>query len=227
MATPAYFSYFNKTRYSFDDQQLDKKSVVNILNRSSFLREISTNIDAYYNYTMKETDNPEIVADNYYGSPNHVWILLLFNNIIDPYYSFPLKRTELENYIVKKYSLDSINDAFTQLHHYELITTTKEYINNVESSVTVDKVEVNENEVNYSTGKFSKRASLPAVDSSLVVGSDSVVISASVTVTYEYKIRALSVYTYEDEENEKKRSIKLLRKEFVTQVENEFKRLMV
>lgn len=223
MATQAYFSYFNKTQYSFDELNLNRKNVVNILQRSAFLREISLNIDAYYDYVMKESDNPEIVADNYYGSPNYVWIILLFNRIVDPYYSFPLNRNELEAYIVKKYGYASINQAYSTLHHYELITTITEYVNTVKSSETVTSVEVNGNQVDYSTGEFSQRPSLPAVDSSVDIGSQSITINASTSVSYQYKIKALSVYTYEDVLNENRRNIKLLRKEFVSKVESEFK----
>lgn len=227
MAIPGYFSYFNKTKYSFEDKNLNRKTVVNILNRSSFLRELTSNIDAYYNFTMKETDNPEIVADNYYGSPQQAWIILLFNRIMDPYYSFPLTREELEKYIVNKYAYSSINTAFTEIHHYELVTTITEYVNGVVNSKTETSVEINENEVNFATGRFSTRASLPAVDESLIVETKSVALSASTSVSYQYKVKAVSVYTHEDTLNENKRNIKLLRKEFVNRVETEFRRLMV
>lgn len=226
MANLAYFSFFNKTKYSFDDDNLINKTVVNILHRSSFLRELSQNIDAYYDYVMKETDKPEIVADNYYGSPNNVWVILLFNRIMDPYYSFPLNRNELETYIVKKYNYNSINQAYSAIHHYELVTTITEYINTVKNYETTTSVIVNENEIDYSTGELSQR-SLPAVDSSIDAGSQSIQINNSTSVAYAYKVKALSVYTHEDVLNENRRKIKLLRKEFLASVESEFKKLMV
>lgn len=225
MAT-RYFSQFNKIYYDLTEDKSDKRIVTNILQRSSFLKELSGNIGVYYEYEMKDSDTAEIIADKYYGSPHRHWIVLLFNQIIDPYYSFPLAKEELDSFIVKKYGLTSINQALSTIHHYESQTTTINYFNGIEQSRNVFVATVSTDEVNYDTGDLSPRQSLPAVDQTIIFETKNVSFGGGITTKYEYGIKAYSQYAYEDMINEQKRNIKLLKKEYVNKVEEQFTKLM-
>ena len=80
-----YFESFPGTIYTFDKNTLNNQLVTNILARSTFLKEIANNSSVSYEYDVKETDTPEIIAYKIYGDANRSWIILLFNQIINPY----------------------------------------------------------------------------------------------------------------------------------------------
>jgi len=62
-----FFQRFPVTQYDVDNDG-DKKTVVDILRRVKARAEAITGGGIFYNYTMQEGDNPEIIADKYYGS---------------------------------------------------------------------------------------------------------------------------------------------------------------
>jgi len=222
-----YFENFAKTFYNLEDNQFNSQLVTNILQRSTFLKEITENSAIAYEYQVKDSDTPEIIAHKLYGDVDRQWIVLLFNNILNPYYDFPLKQSEFAKFIYNKYGMD-IDTSKTTLHHYEKKVTKvySEYgaikYNNTESFI------VNENDINYDTGSVTTR-SLPTYSNPILpVVSESFdtalsnTSSVSVTVTINY----ISVYDYEESSNESKRIIKLLDPSYVGRVEEEFKVLM-
>ena len=81
-----YFGAFTKTIYTFDKNTENQQLVVNILNRSSFLREVANNTDIAYDYQVQDSDTPEIIAHKIYGTPYRNWVILLLNNIVNPYF---------------------------------------------------------------------------------------------------------------------------------------------
>lgn len=216
-----YFEPFKKIPYTFDSRGLNKVAVVNIFQRSAFLKSLYENIDVFYDYILKDGDNFEILATNYYGDAQYHWIIMLFNNIVDPYYSLPLSRERLDQYIIKKYGL--VNAS--ALHHYELRTVIEESINNTLINKSVYIREASNQEVNHDTGSISNRTSLPSVGQTIELENKVVVID-SATLRVIDSITGISNYRYEYIENEKKRNIKLIRKELIPGIETEFRRLM-
>lgn len=216
-----YFEAFNKIPYTFDSSGLNKVAVINIFQRSAFLKSLYDNIDAFYTYSIKENENFEIIATNVYGDAKYNWIILLFNNIIDPHYSLPLSRERLDQYIIKKYGLANASS----LHHYELRTVMKEFIRNTLMNTSVYAREVSDQEVNYDTHSISDRAALPTVGQTIELENKTVVIESS-SIQIVETITGISNYRYEYVENEKKRNIRLIRKSLIPSIENEFKRLM-
>lgn len=104
----------NKNGYSNYD------IITDITFRFSFIREVLNNTTAYYEYTIKEDETPEILADRIYKDPQAYWIILYANNIYDPQYDWPMNSEVFEKYIIDKYG--SITNAKSQIHHYEKIT---------------------------------------------------------------------------------------------------------
>lgn len=98
----------------------------------------------FYDYEIKDSDRPDIMADKYYGDPRLDWLFFLTNNIYDPYYQWPLNYKQLTDYVRQKYGSVSVAQATT--HHYEQIlqarTERVEYdgtiINIPERAVIVD-----------------------------------------------------------------------------------------
>jgi hypothetical protein len=54
-------------------------------------------------YSVKDGERPEHIAERVYGDPGYHWLILLTNNIIDPYHGWYMSGSALEDYIQKKY----------------------------------------------------------------------------------------------------------------------------
>jgi hypothetical protein len=118
-----YFTQLPRVAYpSFTANNNTSVALTNILTRSSFLREIVENTALFYEYSVKDGETPEIIADKLYGSVSRFWIVLLFNQLSNPYYDFPLIQDQLDDFIVSKYGT-TLEEAQTTIHHYEQRTT--------------------------------------------------------------------------------------------------------
>jgi hypothetical protein len=222
-----YFKNFPGIAYTFSDNNAENVQIVtNILARSNFLKEISENTAIYYTYQIKDTDTPEIIADKLYNDPQRHWIVLLFNKIHDPFYQFPMRQSVLDKYIPKKYN-QSLSQSQSTIHHYEMRINKVTTLNSSIVERSVDYYTVNENQVNFQTGQIIPRASLPGTaDSEVQQSVETIALPGNLVCNITTTIRAVSNYTYEVEQNEKRRTIKLLDKQYIPQVEQEFRLLM-
>lgn len=73
----------------------------------------------FYEYEIKDTDRPDIMADKYYGDSRLDWLFFITNSIYDPYFQWPLNYSQFVAYIRQKYGSTSAAQATT--HHYEQI----------------------------------------------------------------------------------------------------------
>jgi len=205
-----YFNYFPKTFYTTGDN-LD--TVTNIISRFSFELSFEDNSSVYYEYSVQESDTPEIIASKFYENPERHWIVLLYNQIIDPQFDWPLQYNTLIEFIDKKYTANA-NTQNNQTGLAWAQSNTKEYFKIVtrtspDGTQIIEKLNLDANtyvNVAASTNNYT-------LDSGDVV---SVVISKETQSYYDYEI----------EEKEKKRQIKLLKPDFVSAVEQEFKRVI-
>lgn len=213
-----YFNYFPKTYYNANNSpSLD--TVTNIIARFGFESSLKENSAAFYKYNIQDSDTPELIAYKYYNSAERHWIVLLFNDIIDPQFDWPLQYKPLIDYIDNKYSksqyADTANTSVTGLTwsmnannvkaYYKVVTTT----NNIDGTIMIDKLELDANtwaNTSISTTNYTLEDGTPI----------------TVAVTKEKQ----SYYDYEQETNEAKREIKLLKQEFVPQIEKEFKKII-
>jgi hypothetical protein len=159
-----FFDKFPLVRYTVDKQLFSEYDTVrNILFRVGIIKEVmEQNIDAYYYYTIRDSDRPETLAERVYGSPEAHWIILYANNIYDPYYDWPMETKAFEKYIIKKYG--SLEWAKTNYHHYEKVirrenpfaqitTTTRFEIN--ERVLTDGIITIAEAETDYGVGEIA------------------------------------------------------------------------
>lgn len=132
---------FPLVRYTVDKKLLNEYDTVrNVLFRVGIIKEVmEKNIDAYYYHTIRDSDTPEILADQVYGDSEAHWIILYANNIYDPYYDWPMNQRTFEKFIVRKYG--SIEWAKTNYHHYEKVITRE---NPLEQVVQTTRFEINE-----------------------------------------------------------------------------------
>ena len=99
-----YFNFFPKTYYTENNQIDSQEFVTNIIARYAFENKLKENTSVYYEYSIKDSDTPEIIAHKFYGNSERHWIILMFNEIFDTQYDWPLNSNNLNNYIDKKYS---------------------------------------------------------------------------------------------------------------------------
>ena len=204
-----YFSKFPKLFYSYDSFNT-AELITNIMARFSLEKATKENTAVYYEYDVTEGDTPEIVASKMYDSPERHWIVLMMNDIVDPQYDWPMTTITLNNYIDKKYSTSEyansntsgagITFAQSNTHsYYKIITTTIPNGNKI-----INKYEIDANTY----------ANVTTSSNSVTLQDNNVITIATTKTTKNY-------YDYEVEENEKKRKIKLLKPEFVADLERE------
>jgi hypothetical protein len=211
-----YFNYFPKTFYTNDNNKNGVDVVTNIIARFSFNSALKENSSAFYQYDIKDTDTPEIIAYKYYGNVERHWIVLLFNNIIDPQFDWPMQDRVFNEYVNSKYGSRAVEDGFSSglswarsqsnVHSYYKVTRT--VLSSDKTSYT-DELQIDEqtyNELSDTTETYV----LPN--------------GSTITETVTKKIKTF--YDFELGENESKRKINLLKPEFVPEVEKEFKRVV-
>ncbi len=99
-----YFNFYPKTFYTSNNKTSGLEAVTNIIARFGFEKKLKENSSAFYKYSVKDSDTPEIIADKFYDNSERHWIVLLFNDIIDPQYDWPLKNDTLIEFIDTKYT---------------------------------------------------------------------------------------------------------------------------
>jgi len=213
-----YFNYFPKTFYTSNNTSSGIDTVTNIIARFGFEKKLKENSSAFYKYTIKDSDTPEIIAGKFYDHVERHWIVLLFNDIIDPQYDWPLQSDTLIDYINTKYSTveyaNTANTLVTGLSwaqnishvqaYYKIITRTSADGTDIVEKITVDA---------------NTYANIAATSISYTLNNASSITQTVSKTTQTY-------YDYEVELNEAKREINLLKSEFVPEVEKEFKRVI-
>jgi len=205
-----YFKYFPKTYYfsNLDSSSLDV--VTNILTRFKFEEGFKNNSVFYYEYDIQDSDTPEIIAAKIYDSPEKHWAVLMVNDIVDPLWDWPLDQRTLIKFINEKYSTNATGSQ-TGTEWAKL--NTKQYLI-VETKTVFGQDPV---VVKYETDSATySNTSTYTITKTLSEGKLLTIGLTKETKTY---------YDYEIEENEKKRTIKLLRPEFVAPLDQEIKKL--
>lgn len=215
---PRFFNYFPKTLYTSNTRTAGVDTVTNIIARFGFESTLKNNSAAFYKYNIQESDTPEIIASKYYDNPERHWIVLLFNDIMDPQFDWPLQYQPFVNYVNTKYSApkyaDTANTSVTGLSwamntnnvyaYYKVVTRT-----NSDDISIIERIEVDAN----------TWANVAATTVNYTLQDNS-------TITEKVTKETQTHYQFEEEVNESKRQIKLLKPEFVEQVEKEFKKVI-
>ena len=204
-----YFNYFPKTFYKLNENSNDVDAVTNITARFGFEQAFKNNSAVYYEYDVQDSDTPEIIANKFYGSSERHWAVLMINDIVDPQFDWPLDQRTIISYIDEKYSANaSVGQSGTtwaqaNIHSYYKVETRT---TNSTGAELQSKLEIDANTY----------ANVAATTSNLTLNDGN---SITIKVSKETK----SYYDYEVEENEAKRTIKLLKPEFVSSIEEEIK----
>jgi len=122
-----YFSNFPTTNHDLTNDG-QKVRLTNILRRFKIKSSVKSGLDVYYEYDVQAGDRPDTIAEKYYGSSAHAWIVLHFNDIIDPMFDWPLFNEDFNNYIKGKYG--SIPSSKATTHEYRQILSEAKVLNN-------------------------------------------------------------------------------------------------
>ena len=95
-----YFDKFPLINYS-------NNVVVNITERAVILNSVFNNPNFFYPYDNTENKRPDQIADGYYKDQFLDWTMYLSNSVIDPYYDWYLSEEDFENFLKKKYGLET------------------------------------------------------------------------------------------------------------------------
>lgn len=176
--------------------------LTNILARSKVRDLVLQNVSYYYPYVVSDDDRPDIIAHKYYGSTDHTWLVLLANDILDPFYDWPLSQEVFEADLVDRYDDVRINNL-TKYH----MTYVSNPLTEVDGSThtTLEFVQTALSEIRNTKGQIIDLATYQA---NPAAGTE-----------------LLSIYDVESEKNEAKREIKIIDKQFLSQIIRELKQL--
>lgn len=207
---------YDITRGTFPNYE----EVTNIFFRLAIVKEAINNISAYYEYTIRDGDTPEILAEKIYGDAEAHWVILMANDIVDPQYDWPLDKPSFLNYIKNKYDLISL--AKTQTHHYEKVIRREESRTGIitETRFQIDlRSQVEDIEamgVPYESYEGTADEQYVEV---FDIGNGSTVVQT----TFRDRI---TNWDWEMQQNENKRQIKIIKKEYYGQILSEFDELI-
>jgi hypothetical protein len=194
---------------------LDSKNVDvvnNITSRFNFEEKFKINTEVSYEYDVKDSDTPEIIASKYYGDPERHWIVLLFNNMVDPQFDWPMPYSTLIRFMDEKYKDNAApgqtgsNWAKSEINGYYRVEKRTILSTN---TITIDKFQVDANTY-----------------ANILSSSTTLTLPDSQSIKIDTYKETQSCYDYEMELNDSKRKIKLLKPEFVRNVEQEFRRVI-
>ena len=92
-----YFNYLQNINYR--DENGNYSIAKNILTRGKILDTIKQSQSGYLEYTIRDEERPETIAQRVYGRSDYHWIILLFNEILDPYFNWPMSMHEMEKHM--------------------------------------------------------------------------------------------------------------------------------
>jgi hypothetical protein len=225
-----FFRSIPKTLYSFDFKNQSPKVITNIFSRFKVKSSVLTNAFAFNKYQIEDGDTPEIVAYKHYGDPKLHWIICLTNDLIDPQFDFPLSAQSLENYILKKYNLNTIEESFSinpPHHHVLKIEKTLSEVNGITSTTTEECIVTLEQYNHISNSLVNKITNSPTTETIVFRQNNSDPNSPiSSTLSIKSTYIPVSIFDYETEVNESKRQIKILKPEYAQAMSMELENIL-
>tara|TARA_B100001939_G_scaffold131752_1_gene114426 strand:+ start:1746 stop:2438 length:693 start_codon:yes stop_codon:yes gene_type:complete len=176
--------------------------VKNLFRRNKLRDDLADAFTMFNKYEIVEGARPDTIAEEFYGSAELDWVVLLTAGITNVRDQWPLSNRDLYNYTVKKYGLENINNV----HHYE-----------------TNEIKDSANRLIMSAGKVvDSDFIISYYDRGIMYTNDSTQLGAGVEVLTNVT-RAISNSDYEIIENEKKSSIYLLKPGYVQQLLNDMR----
>jgi hypothetical protein len=209
-----YFKLFPKTYYTLANNATSVDTVTNIVARYNFDDAFKNNSAVYYNYRIKDGETPEIIADKLYGSSEKHWVILNYNNIYHPQFDWVLESTSLNRFIESKY-LPSANVIAGQTGTDWAKQTIYGYFNKItQTNTKVNKV-MSVEDIQLDANTYANTAT--ATTNTYTLQDNNIIKIDTVKYTKTY-------FEYEEELNESKRIIRVVKPEFVADIEDSLRK---
>jgi hypothetical protein len=211
-----YFRFFPKTSYTLANNATSVDTITNLMTRFNFDEKFKENTAAYYNYSVKDGETPEMIADKVYGSSEKHWIILNYNDIKHPQFDWILDSNSLNNFIEKKYVVNANTQAgqtgleWAKQNTYGYYNKKTTYNDKLNKVITIEDIQIDAN--TYANTQVSSTNTYTLADNNRIR-----------IETLKY---SKSYFDYEQDKNEEKRQIKLLKADFVSSVEEELRRVV-
>ena len=180
------------------ESNVDYVQTKNLFRRVKIREDLFANFMQFDKYEIVGDERPDNVSEKVYGRDDLDWVVLLSNNIIDVNNEWPLSQLQLNRFLSDKYAPQKL----VSIHHYE----TLELRNDKNQLILPAGIVVDEDfSLEYLSGGQIKSTS------SLVEGRP---------------VRAVTFFDYENDLNDQKRTINVLKRDFLGIFIKDFERIM-
>ena len=170
----------------------------NLFRRAKVREDLFANFMQFDKYEVVGDERPDNVSERMYGRDDLDWVVLLSNNIIDINNEWPLSQLQLNRFLADKYTPQEL----VSIHHYE----TLELRDSKNQLILPAGLVVDEDfNLEYLSGGQIKSTN------SLVQGRP---------------VRAVTFFDYENDLNDQKRTINVLKRDFLGIFLKDFERIM-
>ena len=202
------------------NSSLDYVEAKNLFRRTKLRDDLQNIFTLFDKYEIPDGYRPENVAEDFYGSDELDWVVLMTSNIINVRNDWPLANKDLYDYALNKYG-DELNE--TRFYETKEIKDSKgrlilpegQVVSNKRIDGVIPKVDKN--------GQVDINAGKPNIVDYYIEYYDNgnKILSGSSVIT------GVSNYMYEVRLNSKKSSIYLLKPDYLQQFLNDFRDIMI
>jgi len=180
----------------FPKIKYNNMTTINLLSKVSLIREYNKTYEKFYTYVVRDGERPDIIAYREYSDSSLDWVIYLVNEMIDPYSSWVMDYPNFITYLEEKYGVRA------------------EKLNTISSEFSISHY--------YYKGK--------AIDTQETISSYNYPMSketyAKLDGVQKEGWYPKSIFDYENELNESKRTIKMLRPNYINEFKTQFKDLI-
>ena len=176
----------------------DYITVKNLFKKGKLADDIFQDLTVFTKYEIEGDDRPDNVAYKIYDDSDLDWVVLLSNNIINIQSEWPLPQRDFDRYLIDKYeTYEKLNDV----HHYE----TKEITNLGGAVIVQEGLQV---ESDYSVTYYEWY------------------LDQQITPSSSDLIKTVTNYDYEEKIENEKRSIYLLKPQYLSVIKDDLEDMM-
>ena len=172
--------------------------VKNLFKRVTLREDIFQSLTIFTKYSVKGDDRPDNVAQRLYQDPSLDWVILLANNITHIPTEWPMPQNDFDRFLLDKYN-DDYDKIYNGIHHYETV----EVKDSNDVTIVPAGLEVSSDFTQSYYDYFI---------SGMVTASD---------IT-----RPVTNYQYEEKLENKKREIFILKKDYLSIIEDDIADIM-
>lgn len=246
-----YFKQFPKIYYDFSQDTTSTKLQVltDITTNVRVRKQALENITLYDEYDILDGETPEMIAEKVYGDPELHWVIMLVNERYDYISDFPMSSTEFDYYVRDKYG-DRIDD----IHHYEyndiivegkaFLRVSTDIINQVKvhdyiidlpnTNSRIESIDKATNtltlRIDFGTFKQNQLMAVRGIRKNDANADVFTTVAAFNVLPNSFTLfegyNPITNYMYEVNQNEKKRRIKLISNQLITQFIREYTSLV-